>query len=52
MGAPDLSNFSASPEVLRLRLQDPRLVNSNTQMPDLNLSDAEIEALIAFINFK
>jgi hypothetical protein len=50
MGAPNLSNFSASPEALRLRLKDPSSVNSNTQMPNLNLSDAEIEALIAFIN--
>jgi mono/diheme cytochrome c family protein len=50
MGAPDLTNFSASPETLRLRLKDPSSVNSNTQMPNLNLSDAEIEALIAFIN--
>lgn len=52
MGAPDLSKFSASPEVLRLRLTDPTLVKSDTQMPNLNLSDAEIEALIAFINSK
>lgn len=49
-GAPNLSNFSASPEALRLRLKDPTLVKSDTQMPNLNLSEAEIEALIAFIN--
>lgn len=47
---PTLTDFSASPEALRLRLKDPSLVNSNTQMPNLNLSDTEIEALIAFIN--
>lgn len=52
MGAPNLSNFSASPEALRLRLKDPTLVKSDTQMPNLNLSEAEIEALIAFINSK
>ncbi len=52
IGAPNLSNFSASPEALRLRLKDPALVKSDTQMPNLNLSDAEIEALIAFINSK
>lgn len=52
MGAPNLSNFSASPEVLRLRLTDPTLVKSNTQMPNLHLADDEIEALIAFINSK
>lgn len=50
MGAPNLSNFSASPEALRLRLKEPKQVKSDTQMPNLNLSEAEIEALIAFIN--
>ena len=49
---PDLSKFTASPEVLRLRLQDPSSVKSDTQMPNLNLSTAEIEALVAFINSK
>lgn len=48
----NLSNFSANPEVLRLRLKDPSSVKSDTQMPNLNLSDTEIEALIAFINSK
>jgi hypothetical protein len=48
----NLSNFSASAEVLRLRLKDPASVKSDTKMPNLNLSDAEIEALIAFINSK
>jgi cytochrome c2 len=48
----NLSNFSANPEVLRLRLKDPSSVKSDTKMPNLNLSDAEIEALIAFINSK
>jgi len=52
MGAPDLSKFSASPEALRLRLKDPSSVKSDTKMPNLNLSEAEIEALIAFINSK
>jgi hypothetical protein len=52
MGATDLSNFSASPEVLRIRLKDPSAAKSNTQMPNLELSEAEIEALIAFINSK
>jgi cytochrome c1 len=52
MGAPDLSKFSASPEALRLRLKDPTQVKSDTMMPNLDLSDAEIEALIAFINSK
>lgn len=48
--APDLSKFSASPEALRMRLENPKSVKSDTWMPDLDLSDAEIEALIAFIN--
>ncbi|MCC6500911.1 MAG: c-type cytochrome [Anaerolineales bacterium] len=52
MGAPNLSNFSASPEILRIRLKDPALAKSDTQMPNLGLSDTEIEALIAFINSK
>ena len=50
MGAPNLSIFTASPEVLRIRLKNPRDAKSDTQMPDLGLSGAEIEALIAFIN--
>jgi mono/diheme cytochrome c family protein len=49
-GATNLSNFSASPEILRIRLKDPTAAKSDTQMPNLGLSDAEIEALIAFIN--
>jgi hypothetical protein len=52
MGAPDLSKFSASPEALRLRLRDPTLVKADTMMPNLELSESEIEALIAFINSK
>jgi hypothetical protein len=52
MGAPDLAKFSASPEALRLRLKDPTQVKSDTMMPNLDLSEPEIEALIAFINSK
>lgn len=52
MGAPNLTNFSASPEALRLRLKNPSSVKSDTKMPNLDLSDDEIEALIAFINSK
>ena len=50
MGATNLSNFSASPEVLFIRLKDPAAAKSDTQMPDLGLKETEIEALIAFIN--
>ena len=52
MGAPNLSKFSASPEALRLRLKDPASVKSDTNMPNLDLAEDEIEALIAFINSK
>jgi len=51
-GAPNLTDFSASPETLRMRLKDPTSVNPDTWMPNLKLSDTEIEALIAFINSK
>jgi len=49
-GAPDLTNYSASPDALRSWLKDPVSVKPTTWMPNLHLSDAEIEALIAFIN--
>jgi hypothetical protein len=52
MGATNLSNFSASPEVLFIRLKDPAAAKSDTQMPNLDLTREEIEALIAFINSK
>ena len=51
-GATNLSNFSAHPDVLRMRLKDPTSVKSDTQMPNLDLTEAEIEALVAFINSK
>jgi len=50
--ATNLTNFSASPEILRIRLKNPKDAKSDTQMPNLGLSDDEIEALIAFINSK
>jgi mono/diheme cytochrome c family protein len=52
MGAPDLTKFSASEEVLRIRLKDPAAAKSDTKMPNLGLKEYEIEALIAFINSK
>lgn len=52
VGAPDLSKFSANPEVIFMRLKDPSSVKSDTQMPQLNLNESEIEALVAFINSK
>lgn len=47
---PNLTNITASPEYLRMWLKDPKLVKSTARMPVLGLSDAEIKALIAFIN--
>ena len=52
MGAPDLSNFSATPEILEIRLKDPAAAKSDTAMPNLGLKKTEIEALVAFINSK
>jgi hypothetical protein len=49
-GAPNLSTFSANPEIIFMRLKDPASVKSDTQMPQLNLKEWEIEALVAFIN--
>jgi mono/diheme cytochrome c family protein len=51
-GAPDLSHYSAHPEVLFIRLKDPVAAKSDTKMPNLGLKETEIEALIAFINSK
>ena len=50
--ATNLSNFSAHPDVLRMRLKDPTSVKSDTQMPNLDLTSVEIEALVTFINSK
>jgi cytochrome c2 len=49
---PDLTNFNASPDYLRVWLKDPSSVKSTAKMPTLDLSDSEIDALIAFINEK
>lgn len=52
IGAPDLSNYSSHPEVLFIRLKDPVAAKSDAKMPNLELKETEIEALIAFINSK
>lgn len=49
---PELTNITASPEYLRLWLKDPKAAKSTATMPTLELSDAEMDALIAFINDK
>jgi hypothetical protein len=46
---PNLTGYTASPEFLRLWLADPPGLKPNTLMPDLDLSETEIEALIAFL---
>jgi mono/diheme cytochrome c family protein len=47
---PNLTNYSASSEVLRVRLEDPASAGADTGMPNLALTELEIEALIAIIN--
>ena len=46
---PNLTNYQTSPEFLRLWLSDPKAVKPRTEMPDLELSEAEIEALTAYL---
>lgn len=50
MGAPNLSDYSGDPVILESRLKDPTSVLSTSQMPQLDLTKEEIDALIAFIN--
>jgi cytochrome c551/c552 len=47
---PDLTNFSANADYLAKWLDDPQSIKPKTYMPQLNLSDGEITALVAFIN--
>ncbi|OGO31655.1 MAG: hypothetical protein A2Z16_04230 [Chloroflexi bacterium RBG_16_54_18] len=53
---PDLSDYQAAPEFLRMWLADPLSVrpakNADFPMPNLELDSEEIEALIAFINLE
>ena len=44
------SQYSANPGFLRLWLAGPRAVTSRATMPDLNLDEDEIEALIAYLS--
>jgi cytochrome c2 len=46
---PNLTNFSAAPEYLKMWLHDPTAIKPQTQMPNLHLTETEIEALIAFL---
>ncbi|HEY3312614.1 MAG TPA: cytochrome c [Anaerolineales bacterium] len=50
---PNLNSFaSANPEYLKSWLKNPASVKPATQMPNLELSQAEIEALVAFLTAK
>ena len=46
---PNLTNFKSSPEYLHLWLSDPAAIKPETQMPNLGLSQAEIETLSSFL---
>lgn len=46
---PDLTHYQPDPTFVRAWLQDPPAVRPGTKMPDLDLDDAEIEALLAFL---
>ena len=47
---PDLSDFQAEAAFLRRWLADPSAIKPDTAMPNLGLAEAEIEALVAFLN--
>ena len=49
---PDLTEVVFDPDYLRAWLLDPASIRPGTRMPDLGLSESEIEALIAFINYE
>ena len=49
MGAPDLTHYRPDPTFVRPWLRDPSAVRPGTDMPNLRLSDEEIEALLAFL---
>lgn len=48
--APDLTTYANDPALLRRWLRDPAAIKPSTVMPNLDLSDAEIADLIAFLN--
>lgn len=47
---PELTNQRLAPEYLQRFLADPAMIGSANRMPNLNLKQAEIGALIAFLN--
>jgi mono/diheme cytochrome c family protein len=46
---PDLTHYKGSNEFLHLWLADPHALKPNTQMPNLGLQAAEIDALASFL---
>jgi cytochrome c2 len=49
IGAPNLTDYQPDPDFLRTWLKDPAAVRPGTWMPNLELKEWEIEALIAFL---
>lgn len=47
---PDLTRYRPNPAFVRDWLRDPSAIRPDTPMPNLALSDDEIEALIAFLD--
>jgi cytochrome c oxidase subunit 2 len=47
---PNLTDFSADPGYLKRFLADPAATKPGVEMPNLGLSQAEIDALVEFIN--
>lgn len=46
---PNLTTLKISTDYLRRWLHDPQALKPNTAMPNLDLSDSEIEALVAYL---
>ena len=47
---PNLTNYAAAPEYLRIWLKNPIAIKPKTFMPNLGLKEEEIHALVAFLN--
>jgi cytochrome c2 len=47
---PNVTDYQGQPGFLRLWLRDPQIMRPETRMPNLDLDQAEIEALILFLN--
>lgn len=47
---PELTDYPVVPEYVKLWLHDPKAIKPATMMPNLQLSDQEIDALVAFLS--